>query len=155
MNEKLLTLNNGVYILEIRTDNPFKVKITKFSDFLFPKGYYYYTGSAQKNLIQRLRRHCKKSKKKYWHIDYVTNISTNHIKSIYIFEGAVKRKETELAQLLPEKLKCEILVKKFGNSDTRNTITHLFYKTKRIPYNQLFSLYQPIVRLTPSSIEIS
>ena len=37
----------------------------------FPKGYYVYTGSAKKNLDQRLARHRRLQKKMHWHIDYL------------------------------------------------------------------------------------
>ena len=37
----------------------------------FPAGYYVYVGSARKNLTQRLERHRRLRKNKFWHIDYL------------------------------------------------------------------------------------
>jgi sugar fermentation stimulation protein A len=37
----------------------------------FPTGYYVYVGSAMKNLTQRLERHRRLRKNKFWHIDYL------------------------------------------------------------------------------------
>jgi sugar fermentation stimulation protein A len=38
---------------------------------VFPAGYYVYVGSAMKNLTQRLERHRRLRKNKFWHIDYL------------------------------------------------------------------------------------
>jgi sugar fermentation stimulation protein A len=39
----------------------------------FGRGWYVYTGSARKNLKQRLSRHLRKVRKqKHWHVDYIT-----------------------------------------------------------------------------------
>lgn len=37
----------------------------------FPAGYYVYAGSAMKNMTQRLERHRRLRKNKFWHIDYL------------------------------------------------------------------------------------
>ena len=41
----------------------------------FPAGYYVYVGSAMKNLTQRLARHRRLRKNKFWHIDYLRESS--------------------------------------------------------------------------------
>jgi sugar fermentation stimulation protein A len=41
----------------------------------FPAGYYVYVGSAMKNLTQRLERHRRLRKNKFWHIDYLRETS--------------------------------------------------------------------------------
>jgi sugar fermentation stimulation protein A len=40
----------------------------------FPTGYYIYVGSAMKNLTQRLERHRRLRKNKFWHIDYLREV---------------------------------------------------------------------------------
>jgi sugar fermentation stimulation protein A len=40
-----------------------------------PAGYYVYVGSAMKNLSQRLERHRRLRKNKFWHIDYLREVS--------------------------------------------------------------------------------
>ena len=37
----------------------------------FPAGWYFYVGSAQRRLPQRLRRHGRQRKVHHWHIDYL------------------------------------------------------------------------------------
>ncbi|MBI5585327.1 MAG: DNA/RNA nuclease SfsA, partial [Deltaproteobacteria bacterium] len=41
----------------------------------FPVGYYVYVGSAMKNLTQRLERHRRLRKNKFWHIDYLREVA--------------------------------------------------------------------------------
>ncbi len=41
----------------------------------FPAGYYIYVGSALKNLTQRLERHRRLRKNKFWHIDYLREVA--------------------------------------------------------------------------------
>lgn len=146
-------VNSGIYILEIYAKEEFFLGIKKFSDRTFFKGYYYYVGSAQKNLRQRLLRHVKKDKTVHWHIDHITTIQSNEVKSILLFKGAPKELECELANYLENNLKLDSSFKDFGNSDSNCSSTHLFYSKKKIDHNHLFSLYQSIVRLMPSEIE--
>ncbi len=146
-------MNKGIYILEISAAKTFAVEIKKFQEINFRKGYYYYVGSAQKNLKQRLSRHLKKDKVIHWHIDHITTVETNRIKSILLSQNSEKELECELANYLEINLKLDSSIKGFGNSDSNCSSTHLFYSNKKIDYNHLFSLYQNMVRLIPSEIE--
>ncbi len=145
--------NRGIYILEIYAKKNFCIEIKKFSDRIFTKGYYYYVGSAQKNLRQRLTRHLKKKKKIHWHIDYITAIHTNKIQIILLSQGSSKDLECEIANHFEYSLKLDASFKNFGNSDSNCSSTHLFYSKKTIDHSHLFSLYQSMVRLMPSEIE--
>lgn len=140
--------------MEIFASKPFVVPIKKFADKKFSKGYYYYVGSAQKNLRQRLLRHCRDEKKVHWHIDHITSIKTNKINNILFSQGADKELECELANHFEKNLKLDSSIKGFGNSDSNCSSTHLFYSKNQIDHNHLFSLYQSIVRLIPSEIGI-
>ena len=147
------TVNKGIYILEIFASESFRVGIKKFQEFSFKKGYYYYVGSAQKNLRQRLARHVKKEKLIHWHIDHITTKDINNIKAIYVLKGSNKKLECKLANTLENKLKLDSSIKGFGNSDSNCSSTHLFYSKQKIDYNHLFSLYQSMARLIPSEID--
>lgn len=146
------TINSGIYVLEILAKENFSVGIKKFADRIFSAGYYYYVGSAQKNLKQRLTRHLSKKKIIHWHIDHITSINTNSIKSIFLSTGSTKNLECELANYFEKKLNLDNSFHRFGNSDSNCSSTHLFYSMKKIDYNHLFSLYQSMVRLIPSDI---
>ncbi|MBU0560889.1 MAG: GIY-YIG nuclease family protein [Bacteroidetes bacterium] len=150
---KITESDKGIYILELFARDDFKIGIKKFIDLSFPKGYYYYVGSAQKNLSHRLKRHAKKTKIIHWHIDHLTSHSGIILKNIFIIPNAPKEIECKLANSFEANFNTNIIAHGFGNGDTRETKTHLFFKSKSIPYSHFCSVYQSIVRLIPSSIE--
>jgi len=147
------TLNSGVYVLEIFAEKNFSVRIKKFAGRIFSAGYYYYIGSAQKNLKQRLTRHLSKNKIIHWHIDHITTIKSNITKSIFISFGSSKDLECELANCFEQIHNIDRSILGFGNSDSNCSSTHLFFSKKKIVYSHLFSLYQSMVRLIPSDID--
>lgn len=63
--------NRGCYLLALRLAEDADIEIGRLGTVHFPKGYYVYTGSAKKNLDQRLARHRRLRKKMHWHIDYL------------------------------------------------------------------------------------
>lgn len=148
---KPIKSNSGVYLLELFIDPKEKLPTKRFDRECFPEGYYYYAGSAQKNLIKRIERHLRHEKTIHWHIDHLTT-GTDFIKRIFIFENAPKNLECDLVQLMLNKLSFGIPVKNFGNGDcVNNCPSHLLYSGKSIDQSQLFSLYHSIVCLIPSS----
>ncbi len=137
-------VKKGIYLLEILASKKFRVDIKKFRDVLFPAGYYYYVGSAQKNFASRIKRHLSENKKVHWHIDHITTLKTNMIRKIYFIEDAEKDIETDLAAKLVSALNCRIIVEKFGCSDTPESVTHLVYSRKPIKFSSLQSIYKSI-----------
>lgn len=63
--------NRGDYLLVLRMNETEDVEIGKKGKIRFPKGYYVYTGSAAKNLDQRMARHRRLRKGMHWHIDWL------------------------------------------------------------------------------------
>jgi len=143
----------GIYILEIFISNDFYIDAKRFAGIKFIKGFYYYIGSAQKNIIKRLERHLNKNKITHWHIDHLTNLNISSIINIIIFEDALKSVEALMASSLSHDKKLSP-IPNFGNSDTPGTISHLFFSERKIAQNHFISLYQSQVRLIPSSIDI-
>ncbi|KAF0152082.1 MAG: hypothetical protein FD143_1376 [Ignavibacteria bacterium] len=143
--------NSGVYLLEIQVREPIQIKAKKFLNHKFPKGFYYYSGSAQKNLQQRIERHLRKEKIIHWHVDHLTANPSAEIKTVFIANEANKILECEMIKTLQINFEMEIAVEGFGNGDCINCNSHLFYSKKKIDYNHLISLYQSIVRFIPSS----
>ncbi len=99
----------------------------------FKKGNYIYIGSAKGCLETRLRRHLKKDKKSFWHIDYLLKNRRTQISKIWVIFKSI---ECETADVFNEEHTCEIVKKGFGSSDCK-CVTHLFYiknkeKTKNI-----------------------
>ena len=133
--------NSGVYILELFAKKDFLITNNKFKNTIFPKGFYYYIGSAQKNLISRINRHLAKQKKIHWHIDYLTTHKSIRITKTFIFPNAEKHFEAEIANNFCNYFGTKIKVEGFGNSDTKETKSHLFFKDKTIPVSLIHKFY--------------
>ncbi|ACL68989.1 GIY-YIG nuclease family protein [Halothermothrix orenii] len=130
---KNLDYDSGIYLLEIFLHKPKKIEVGKKGEFTFPPGYYYYAGTAQKNLQARLERHKRRVKKYHWHIDYL--LGAANLLSIYTWE--VKREgECHLARYLIDKLNGEIIVPGFGSSDCRCK-THLVFFPQKVTKNEI------------------
>ncbi len=151
----LISANSGIYLLELFIDNPGLIASDRFNKFKLNAGYYYYCGSAQKNLKSRIRRHLSLNKKIHWHIDHFTT-GTKFIERIWVFENAEREMECRLADFLENRLKFTHPIKNFGNGDcTSGCISHLLFSQTKLDQSHLFSLYQSIVCLMPSSSDIS
>ena len=107
-------MNSGLYFLLIRVKQTFGLKIAG-KDETVPRGYYIYTGTAQKNLASRIKRHCRKEKKKHWHIDYLLEFAD--VIDVKIIPNASRDEEAvyadkwlSIADFVP--------IKKFGASDS-------------------------------------
>lgn len=138
---KIEESNSGIYLLELFADNEFSISNTKFQNVTFPKGFYYYIGSAQKNLKSRVLRHICAEKKIHWHIDYLTTHKSVNITKVFIFPNAEKHFEAEIANNFCNYFGTEIIVEGFGNSDTKETKSHLFFKNKIIRLSLIHKFY--------------
>lgn len=146
--------NSGIYILEIELKQTLILKHKKFNETKLVSGFYYYVGSAQKNLLSRIKRHYKKDKKLHWHIDYLTSRREAEIKNAYIIKNLNKNYECKLTSELEKKFKLNFPIIGFGNSDCTRCKSHLLFSEKKIPQSQLLALYQSTVLFIPSSREI-
>jgi Uri superfamily endonuclease len=86
----------GIYVLIIHLENNITVNIGALGKRTFKKGMYAYVGSAQKNLEQRVQRHLRKEKKKFWHIDYLLDSNAARIVKV-LHKQASKAEECRLA----------------------------------------------------------
>ena len=97
---------------------------------LFPDGLYLYTGSAQRNLRQRLRRHLSgpsgAAKKFHWHIDYL--LAHAHVRHVWAF-AAPKEWECRLGGNMARIEGVRVPLNGFGSSDC-DCETHLYYLQK-------------------------
>jgi len=68
--------NRGSYLVLMELVQPAVLAVGALGSLALDAGWYVYTGSAQKNLSQRLSRHQRKVRKKpHWHIDYLTPVA--------------------------------------------------------------------------------
>jgi len=108
-------------VLVIRVNEDTGANVGALGKLIFKKGLYAYIGSAQKYLEQRIARHLRKEKRKFWHIDYL--LDTNTVKIVKVFhKEADKIQECAIAKLIGQK---GAPVHGFGSSDC-NCRSHLF-----------------------------
>lgn len=147
--------DSGIYILEIYLNRNIFISHPKFSEYKFSKGFYYYIGSAQRNLKARIIRHLSKDKKLNWHIDWLTINNNTKIKRIFILYDTPKIYECKLAQKLHNIIVDKTQLKGFGNSDCKSCYSHIYYSKLRINQSQLLALYHSTVLFMPSSSDIN
>ena len=151
--QKTIKAEQGIYCLILECVKPASIHCEKYKNVIFPAGFYYYIGSAQKNLSSRINRHLKREKKIHWHIDYLTMHPDFSIKNVLLFKSKTKSYECKLSQDFAGKFKLQIIAPGFGSSDCNKCISHLYYGTSPIPYSHFISRYHSIERLIPSSKE--
>ncbi|MGF3523277.1 MAG: GIY-YIG nuclease family protein [Candidatus Bathyarchaeia archaeon] len=111
----------GIYVLIIHVKKSVKIRIGALGTVNIEEGKYAYVGSAQKNLECRVRRHLRREKRKFWHIDYLLDSDTAEVLEVR-YKSGDKTEECKIAQLIAKQGKA---VEGFGASDCR-CISHLF-----------------------------
>ncbi len=106
----------------IDVEDNVKVKVGALGQVSFKKGSYAYVGSAQNNLELRLKRHLRKDKRIFWHIDYLLNNTEASVSKLF-YKEACKAEECLTAEDISLFGKP---VRGFGCSDCRCE-SHLFY----------------------------
>lgn len=114
----------GTYAILLSNASHRDIQIGRWKQVSFDEGYYLYIGSAfgPGGLGARLGRHCRKQKKKRWHIDYLT--PTMDVSRIWCDTGG-QRLEHEWAGLLQASDKFQS-IDGFGCSDC-DCQSHLFH----------------------------
>ena len=97
------------YQLVLKIPEETNIKIGKLGVFTFPAGQYIYTGSAEKNMEHRIKRHLKNDKKIHWHIDYLTIHPSIEVIDV--------RRSEENECSLNKKIRGKIVAPGFGASD--------------------------------------
>ncbi len=121
----------GIYTLIVFLSNDTQLKVGKLGIQTFPAGYYTYTGSAlgkgSSSLKQRVTRHLKKQKRKFWHIDFLLAHENATITTIIAVQTS-RKLECKMNQYIRERLKTKIPVVDFGASDCKeNCKSHLLF----------------------------
>lgn len=126
---------SGVYHLVLHLGKERRIRVGALGGFLFPSGYYTYTGRAMRALPARVARHARRAKPLRWHIDYFRR----HARFIGVRAAASTRpgEEERLARALlalARKRTGERAVPApgFGASDS-SCPAHLFYWGDSLP----------------------
>jgi Uri superfamily endonuclease len=112
----------GIYVLIIQVSEGINLDVGAIGKIAFKKGLYAYVGSAQINLEKRIRRHFRKHKRKFWHVDYLLDSDAAKIAKVF-FKNANKTEECETAKTIGERGRA---ISGFGCSDC-NCNSHLFH----------------------------
>jgi len=108
------------YQLHIRLKLSQNIVIGRLGRFGFEKGRYVYTGSATRNMRQRLLRHLSGHKSLHWHIDYLLSSESAEITAITL--------STKSECVVNQLVKAPIPVHGFGASDCQaGCSAHLKY----------------------------
>ena len=116
-----MTTLQGIYVIVIKVNKDTNINIGALGNLSFTKGMYAYVGSAQKNLQKRIKRHLRKQKRIFWHIDYLLDHPASKPVKIF-FKQASKTEECRIAQEISARNE---VVAGFGCSDC-NCKSHLF-----------------------------
>ena len=111
----------GVYVLIIQVSNDAGVQVGALGKLTFPKGLYAYVGSAQGNLEQRVKRHLRREKRRFWHVDYLLGNDAAKVIEVF-YKQADKTEECAVAKAIGERGES---IDGFGSSDCRCK-SHLF-----------------------------
>jgi len=111
----------GVYILVVSVSKDINVNVGALGSLNFEKGLYAYVGSAQNNLEKRIERHLRKTKQKFWHIDYLLDNANVEVLKVF-HKKAGRLEECKIAKNISE---IGVPVKGFGSSDCKCK-SHLF-----------------------------
>jgi len=114
--------NGGVYILKIKLEKAKSIEVGALGQNDFAAGYYFYAGTAQRNLEARIKRHYSSEKKLHWHIDYL--LTQAELESDFVFE-LPSEGECFLAQTLKDN-GGSMPIAGFGASDC-SCSSHLIY----------------------------
>jgi Uri superfamily endonuclease len=112
----------GVYVLIIQVEKEAVLNVGALGTLTFKPGLYDYVGSAQANMEQRVKRHLKKEKRLFWHIDYLLDNDAAKVVKV-LHKKAGKSEECTVAKALSEKGEP---VDDFGCSDC-DCRSHLFH----------------------------
>jgi Uri superfamily endonuclease len=115
--------DKGTYLLVLEVKEDQRITIGKRPLTGFKKGTYLYVGRAKNGLQGRIKRHLRKEKKRFWHIDYF--LQKAKVQEIWIKRNFFDECSTafEVKSFLKDS---SSPLKKFGASDC-SCASHLFY----------------------------
>ncbi len=125
--DKCMDSKPGTYVLILQCSINTLLPFGRWGHIETRPGFYIYVGSAfgPGGLSARVSRHCQQRKAKFWHVDYLREV-TDPV-SVW-FSYAAERLEHFWAGAMA-KMKHAVPVKRFGCSDCKCE-THLFYMAK-------------------------
>jgi len=117
----------GCYVLILRVSRGKYFSIGRLGRVFIDRGLYFYVGSGfgSGGVWARVKRHLRRSKRVFWHIDYLTidrDVSIDVVAIIPVDRGFDC--ESYIAGLLSSLY--PVAVRGFGCSDKKGSVSHLF-----------------------------
>ena len=108
--------DRGIYVLVIELRSELNIKVGKLGMTPLSPGKYLYVGRAKRYLSGRLRRHLRKDKIRFWHIDYL--LQEAYLEDIWTKYGSIDECQTA-ATILSLCPGASFPAQGFGSSDCR------------------------------------
>jgi len=123
----------GIYTLIIQLKASVSIKISALGRIRLPRGMYLYTGSARgsgaSSIEGRISRHLRKTKRNFWHIDYLLKHELSQILAV-VYSETKKSAECKVNQSIRRELGASSPAAHFGSSDC-GCETHLLKVSDR------------------------
>lgn len=103
----------GTYVLVLRLVRGRILDIGSLGNIRFARGYYAYVGSARRGMRARVARHVARTKRKRWHIDWLTTQPG----VVPVSVASTERTGVECRMAAALSSKADLRVKGFGCSD--------------------------------------
>jgi Uri superfamily endonuclease len=113
----------GLYLLVLKLNKRQRIRAGRLPESDFRPGIYLYVGRARAGLQARLKRHLRKRKKLFWHIDYL--LQKAEIKEVWIKHDSFDECLT-IGEIKKNLMNSKFPQKKFGSSDC-HCFSHLLY----------------------------
>jgi len=136
------SLGKGSYAIIFHLTSHKNLRIGKLGEFLFPRGYYVYVGSAfgSGGLKSRIYHHLKLSTKPHWHVDYFRKKAA----PVEVWVSEYKERQEHRWALVLNRLKgAAIPSPGFGSSDCK-CLTHLYHFEKIISFRTFINQYRQL-----------
>jgi len=142
----------GTYTIVVECRSKSSCRFGKLGRARLGEGQYVYTGSAlgrgNASLERRLERHARPSKRRWWHIDYLTSRPGCYVTgAVYLISG--KRLECKISRAITESLNLSPVLPRIGASDC-NCDGHLIGPELHLSSLQLLSQLRKIYRRVDS-----
>jgi sugar fermentation stimulation protein A len=108
--------DRGTYILLARLKKNHRIKPGSLPETDYEEGVYLYVGRARTGLSARIKRHVRREKKLFWHIDYLlqeAKIEGVWVRREYFAECDTAR---DIGKSCPSTV---MVIRRFGSSDCR------------------------------------
>ncbi|MEM3061511.1 MAG: GIY-YIG nuclease family protein [Candidatus Bathyarchaeia archaeon] len=129
----------GVYTIVLMLEKSLRIKIGRLGLKNFREGFYAYVGSGlgrgSSSVLGRLRRHLKRGKKLFWHMDYLSSHKGVKILEVFYAETDFKM-ECVLNNEIWKTLRRNFFIKGFGSSDC-NCESHLTWIGNKISIDRV------------------